>query len=297
MIYFGTSCVRVSEAASLSLSLIYNHGPHTDKVEVVNRLDRAHAFNTIKNYGVHYDKLWIFDKIHHEINQFCSAHSLQEVYIDKFDRLDESLAKALQADCTKYDTGIEVIAIRVTKPRIPEGVERNYQLVEEQKTRLLVATQEQLVATKQAETQRVQAKIHAEREAEVALINARREAQVETINAEKAANVSRIHQSKLTEEATANSQRSLIENEAHVKKERALAEATSFKILQEAEANKHLLTPAYLQKLLYESIASNTKIFFGSNIPQIFLDWADRDGQAADLSKIVRLPVDNKKAN
>ena len=31
---------------------------------------------------VHYDKVWIFDKIHHEINQFCSKHSLQEVCID-----------------------------------------------------------------------------------------------------------------------------------------------------------------------------------------------------------------------
>ena len=27
----------------------------------------------------------------HEINQFCSKHSLQDVYINQFDRLDESL--------------------------------------------------------------------------------------------------------------------------------------------------------------------------------------------------------------
>jgi hypothetical protein len=32
---------------------------------------------------VHYDRIWIFDKIHHEINQFCSKHSLQEVYIGR----------------------------------------------------------------------------------------------------------------------------------------------------------------------------------------------------------------------
>jgi hypothetical protein len=31
------------------------------------------------------DKTWIYDKIDHEINQFCTSHSLQEVYIDKFD--------------------------------------------------------------------------------------------------------------------------------------------------------------------------------------------------------------------
>ena len=39
-----------------------------DKIEVVNRLRREHVFDTIKNYTVNYDKTWIFDKIHHEIN-------------------------------------------------------------------------------------------------------------------------------------------------------------------------------------------------------------------------------------
>ena len=38
---------------------------------------------------MHYDKTWIYDKIHHEINQFCSAHTLQEVYIDKFDQVNK----------------------------------------------------------------------------------------------------------------------------------------------------------------------------------------------------------------
>lgn len=31
----------------------------------------------------------------HEINQFCSKHTLQEVYIDRFDSLDEQLAESL----------------------------------------------------------------------------------------------------------------------------------------------------------------------------------------------------------
>ena len=62
-------------------------------VEVVNRLRSDLVYETIKNYTIHYDKTWIFNKIHHEINQFCSSHTLQEVYIDLFDTLDEDLAK------------------------------------------------------------------------------------------------------------------------------------------------------------------------------------------------------------
>jgi len=50
-----------------------------DKIEVVNRLKREYVHETIKNYTIDYDKTWIYDKIHHEINQFCSAHTLEEV--------------------------------------------------------------------------------------------------------------------------------------------------------------------------------------------------------------------------
>ena len=78
-----------------------------DKIEVVNRLKKELAWSTIKNYTINYDRTWIFDKIHHEINQFCSRHTLQDVYINKFDSLDESLVQALQVDCDKWAPGIE----------------------------------------------------------------------------------------------------------------------------------------------------------------------------------------------
>ena len=39
-----------------------------DQIEVVNRLRKELAWDTVKNYTANYDKTWIFDKIHHEIN-------------------------------------------------------------------------------------------------------------------------------------------------------------------------------------------------------------------------------------
>lgn len=62
-----------------------------DNIEVVNRLKKEYAHETVKNYTINYDKTWIFDKIHHEINQFCSKNSLQDVYINQFDTVDELL--------------------------------------------------------------------------------------------------------------------------------------------------------------------------------------------------------------
>ena len=113
-----------------------------------------------------FEQLWVFDKIHHEINQFCSKHTLQEVprtsappaprdapapwpllavsrgtrpawvwasacnaqqrgfawvqvYIEMFDEIDEAMKEALQKDCTKYAPGLEIINVRVTKPKLP----------------------------------------------------------------------------------------------------------------------------------------------------------------------------------
>jgi hypothetical protein len=86
---------------------------HFDTIEVVNRLKPAAVLDTIRKYSLDYDKIWIFDKIHHEINQFCSSHSLQQVYIDLFSDLDEALAAALQKDCDTWAPGLEIIATRV----------------------------------------------------------------------------------------------------------------------------------------------------------------------------------------
>ena len=64
--------------------------------QVVNRLRKAHVLDIIREYGEDYDHIWIYSKIHHEMNQLCSKSTLQEIYIDKFDEIDEILQAALQ---------------------------------------------------------------------------------------------------------------------------------------------------------------------------------------------------------
>jgi hypothetical protein len=44
------------------------------------------------------------------------------------------------------------------------------------------------------------------------------------------------------------------------------------RITKEAEANKLKLTPEYLELRFIESIANNTKIFFGEKIPNMIMD-------------------------
>ena len=43
---------------------------------------------------------------------------------------------ALQGDCTRYAPGIEIISVRVTKPTIPESIRRNFEQMEEERTKV-----------------------------------------------------------------------------------------------------------------------------------------------------------------
>ncbi|XP_049934814.1 uncharacterized protein LOC116258123 isoform X4 [Nymphaea colorata] len=141
-----------------------------EKIEVVNRLRKEYVYSTLLNYGVKYDKTWIYDKIHHEINQFCSSHTLQQVYIEVFDQIDDKMKEAIQSDCTRYAPGIEIISVRVTKPTIPNSIKRNFEQMEEERTKVLIAIEKQKVAEKEAETMKKIALTEAEKDAQVSRI-------------------------------------------------------------------------------------------------------------------------------
>lgn len=221
-----------------------------EKIEVVNRLKKDYVYDTLLNYGVDYDNTWIYDKIHHEINQFCSGHSLQQVYIDMFDQIDEKMKDALQADCTKYAPGIEIISVRVTKPTIPNSIRRNFEQMEEERTKVLIAVEKQRVAEKEAETQK-----------KIAISEAQKHAHVSLIQMEQ----------KLAEKDSARKEEE-ISNSMYLAKEKSLADADFYKTMREAEANKLKLTPQFLELKFIEAIANNSKIFFGNKVPNMVFD-------------------------
>merc|ERR1719445_2708048 len=195
-----------------------------DRIEVVNVLQNAAVYEIVKNYTADYDKPLIFDKVHHELNQFCSGHTLQEVYIELFDQIDENLKNALQADLLEMAPGLKVHAVRVTKPKIPEAIRKNFELMEAEKTKLLISTQRQRVIEKDAETERKKAVIEAEKEAQVAKI--------------------RYEQNILEKEAMQKME--TIMTRCMLPKERTKTDAEFYKIQKVAEANRLLLTSEYL---------------------------------------------------
>jgi len=232
-----------------------------DSIEVVNRLNREYALDTVRKYSLDYDKIWIFDKIHHEINQFCSSHTLQEVYIDLFDKLDESLAAALQDDCDKWAPGIQIIATRVTKPRIPKSLNRDYELMEAEKTRISITTEHQKVIEKEAETERLRA----------------------TITATKQAEVSKIMMEKEVMEKLADQRIQAIEDSMYLAKQRALTDAAFYKQQKVADANQLKLSPEYIQYQTYQGLRDQAKIYFGDSLLRMFmgLESTHKDGSGS----------------
>jgi len=197
------------------------------------------------------------------------------VYIQKFDQIDENLKKALQEDLTEMAPGLLIQAVRVTKPKIPEQIRRNYENMEAEKTKLLIASERQRVVEKEAETERLRA----------------------IIEAEKFAQVSRIHwQMKITEkESELNI--SHIEDSARTSRIKSESDAEFYRAKQEAQANKVKLTPEYLEMIRLLSIANNTKIYFGNSIPQMFLETvssakgkSDHTGGSASNVNIPKMP-------
>ncbi|CAN1137459.1 ERLIN2 [Linum perenne] len=218
--------------------------------QVVNRLRKDYVYETLLNYGVQYDHTWIYDKIHHEINQFCSSHSLQQVYIDMFDQIDEKMKDALQADCTKYAPGIEILSVRITKPLIPLSIRKNFEHMEEERTKVLIAIEKQQVVEKEAETAKKMA----------------------ISEAEKSASVSKIRMEQMLMEKDSERSQQEIANHMYMAHERSLADAAFYRVMKEAEANKLKLTPQFLELKFIEAIAGNTKMFFGEKVPNMVLD-------------------------
>ncbi|XP_032814985.1 erlin-2-B-like [Petromyzon marinus] len=221
-----------------------------DRIEVVNILAADAVYDIVKNYTADYDKTLIFNKVHHELNQFCSVHSLQEVYIELFDQIDENLKIALQQDLTSMAPGLFIQAVRVTKPKIPEAIRRNYELMEGEKTKLMIAAQRQKVVEKEAETERKKA----------------------IIEAEKVAQVSKIQFEQKVQEKETEKKMSELEDTAFLARQTTKADAEYYTALKTAESNKVKLTPQFLELMRYQAISANAKVYFGRDIPSMFLD-------------------------
>lgn len=92
------------------------------------------------------------------------------------------------------------------------------------------------------------------------------------IEAEKESQVAQIHYKQKIMEKESLQRMAQIEDEMHTDRQKSYTDAEFYKLHQQAEVNKLLYTPQYLELKKYESLAQNSKVYFGTEIPQMFLN-------------------------
>lgn len=100
---------------------------------------------------------------------------MHKVYITQFDKLDESLAFALQKDCNKWDPGIESKSYLIyeshcsmsNQTKDPVNILKNYEDIEIEKTHYLKSVETQRVLPKKKETEQLKKVIQEETERKI----------------------------------------------------------------------------------------------------------------------------------
>ena len=94
--------------------------------------------------------------------------SSQEIYIEKFDTLDDLLRNFLQKENDNLKTGITIDFVRLSKPTLPRALQDNYDKIANEKTALKALMEEKkrlaqenenkiMVAKAQGEAKRISA--------------------------------------------------------------------------------------------------------------------------------------------
>tara|TARA_B100001093_G_scaffold278225_1_gene265949 strand:- start:393 stop:1280 length:888 start_codon:yes stop_codon:yes gene_type:complete len=203
------------------------------QIEVHNKLPKNKAHATFKRYGADYDQLTIFKNVKFFVGQICAELSAEEVYLTKYNSLDEELRKELSVYQVNMDTGIEILKVKFYKPIAKDSnILKQFQrrAEGEAERQALLAEQEKILQENQN-----------------ALSEATGKEEIKT-----AKNTARLEREKAEAEAKAH-------NILTLKK----AEAEGIKIL--AEANKMKLTPEYLEFQAINAMHNNT--IYSANLP------------------------------
>jgi len=210
-------------------------------VQVISLVPQEKVVPLIRQYGMEFKNALVFDRISEELKIYCAGHNIDDVYNTKFLEISPHVLNETRKSIERLSNGsVHIINLVIPKPDIPLDIAENYKQVKVQWTEQLVASQQQKTEEIRKETERMKAIADVNRTKDVLEV----ELQKELLQKEADKNVSEIQNSiiKLAEEN--------------------LADIAKYKKEQEAEANKALYTPEYVQLNLASKLSDNTKMYF-----------------------------------
>lgn len=159
---------------------------HFDTIEVINQVPMEGVVDVARRFGFDYDKFLIYERIHKEINEWCSEHTLEEIYITKFAALGPHLRNKLQTSVTEgYNTSIKIIDIIASKPKLPLRILEQYEALEHASVEFRVQREKQRVVEEEEKTRRLSMVMRAQSEHEVATAAAEHQTQLSVLERER----------------------------------------------------------------------------------------------------------------
>ena len=210
-------------------------------ISVLSRTTKEKVIGMIKEYGIRFKEVLIYDRIKEDLRIFCANKTIDQVYNEEF--LD--IVKAVKEDVAKQiknlgDGGVEILNLVIPKPDIPKDIAQNYKQVKVQWTEQLVAKQQKVTEEIKKETELLKAVADAKRQKEVLEI----EIQKQIIETEGKQKISEIN------------------NKIVRDKQNNLADIAKYAKDKEAAGNTALYSPEYVKLQVAQSLTNNTKFFF-----------------------------------
>lgn len=212
------------------------------KIEVGNHLPEDAVYDVISRFGPDYDNHLVGDLVHHIMTVICSGLSAHDVSIDKFAIISDLLLKSLQEENVKRGSGLKFIFVRLSKPELPDSLNKNYLNLAEKKlqTKVLIEENDRINKEKNNE------EMIQRRNNEIAKYKIISENEIIILNTER----------QKQEEAIKN----------HIKIDQSIAEKEAK--LNEIEWQKEQYAiPGYVAVKIAESTANNMKIYYGDKLP------------------------------
>lgn len=105
-----------------------------ETIEVGNQLNFSSVINTVSRFGLNYDKHLVTDLVRHQINVICSKKSAHQIAIEEFDTLDDLMKEFIQYENDRQTSGLVINFVRLSKPKLPPSIEKNYLALAEELT-------------------------------------------------------------------------------------------------------------------------------------------------------------------
>lgn len=242
------------------------------RIDVTNQLPEKHVIKVISKFekfydspAVPYDKTLIYDETISFMKELCTKMTGEELRKEKYDTLNEILLEHLtnfqnnREELNGDSTGIKIRRVFIETPVLDSRVEANRREIAIQKTAKMAEEYRQQTELKRKETENKLEELEAEKKRKIETTR-----NLQKIEAKEA----QAKQDKIQAETEANEIRTRADANSYA----AFKEAQDKKALIEAEANAlNSAPPEYLRKLQLEAFGCQNKVYWGNDLPDMFL--------------------------